>query len=103
MEGGQVVKVRVTQSEGEEITCPFVVSGWWGDISNVKASFDKIYVFIRYPYSEYYTQILGVNMPKFIHKMTDDWNTVLEYRDHKNRKLTGLYEINELTEITNNY
>ena len=28
MEGGQVVKVRVTQDEGEEITTPFTVIGW---------------------------------------------------------------------------
>jgi hypothetical protein len=52
MEGGQVIKVRVTQKEGDEITVPFTVSsGEGGDVTveqgleDIKGLYTKVWTF----------------------------------------------------------
>jgi hypothetical protein len=52
MEGGQVIKVRVTQKEGNEITVPFTVSsGEGGDVTveqgleDIKGLYTKVWTF----------------------------------------------------------
>jgi hypothetical protein len=53
MEGGQVIKVRVTQKEGEEITVPFTVTGGGSDITTVEEGFSTI--------AEKYTKVWTFN------------------------------------------